>query len=508
MTTPFDGYAEEDAAAAVLTYAAQHSELYLQGSRFERNDPGNANRLGLYFGEHLRYIKRLDAWRNWDGRRWNPSTKADLMRIARQVVTNTFIEVTVSEEDQRAAHSQHANRSAAKSRMDNMMQVAIGDDKFWRDLNDFDHNPYLVNFLNGTVDIRNDKNTDVRPHDPLDYITQLVPHKYNPEAKAPEWEKLVARVVQTANADKGTLRFLQKALGYSILGGNMEHMIFFLTGSERCGKSKILEIIRALITDEYSHISKPDLISKKKNGHHDSEMYSIIGKRFVCISEVSGSFNLDESQVKSLTGESVQTARKLRDASELQVPMTWTIWLSTNDNPSVQAWDGAIAERVVVIPCGPTVPPEERIPDLDQRIIHQEAEGVLAWLIEGARMWYRDQQEAVSMKGMASTGLAKPPSVLEAGSSYAVDSDYIAAFIEDHIEYDPESKLRRPDVFDRFKRTRGPGEKPERNKLYARLESLPGVTVSTAREFVGIRLKANTTMNNIDWTTLMHKPSE
>jgi len=506
MTTPFDDVTVEQLEA--LQAATTDMSIFIEGSRLDRNDIGNAERVTHYCGDELRYVKKIKEFRNWDGKRWNPSTEADVMKIARQIVANMFVEATVAPADDRAGVASHAVRSASRKAMSNMMGVAIGDDRLWRDLNDFDAKPHLLNFENGTVDIRKEVgNGRIRQHDPLDFLTQIIHHKYDPDAKCPRWLKLVERVVQNANADGATLRFLQKALGYSILGGNPEHMIFFLTGSERCGKSKILEIVRALIGEDYAHISKPDLISKKKGGHHDSEVYSIIAKRLVLIAEVSSAYSLDESIVKSITGEPVATARRLHKAEEIQVPTTWTIWLATNDNPTVQNWDGAIAERVVVIPCGPTVPPEERVPDLDRQIIEEEAEGVLAWLVEGAHMWWSDL-EATRNAGVASTGLAKPPSVLAAGQVYAEDSDYIGAFIQDWLEFEDGARLRRPDVFKRFKETRGPGERPERNKLYERLSVLPGVTVNSAREFVGLRLRSTSSSGGINWASLMGHQEE
>lgn len=495
VTNPFEAITSEDGLQAIIQ-AAEDPARFISAGLLDTNEPGNADRLRHYFFDDLRYIKRIAAWRNWDGKRWNPSTQADMMRVARKVVANIFIEANLTNDTDRAdALRSWAGKSANRAKMDNLVAIATGDDHFWKDLSDFDANPYLMNFHDGTVDIRvkaaNGKGCALRPHDPRDYITQLIPYKYDPHADAPMWEKLVARVVQNANADGATLRFLQKALGYSMLGGNIEHPIFFLTGSERCGKSKILEIIRGIVGEDYAHVSKPDLISRKRMGHHDSEMFSIVGKRLVFISEVSGSFSLDESQVKSLTGEATQTARKLRDAEEMQVPMTWTIWLATNENPSVSNWDGAIAERVVVIPCGPTIPPEDRIPDLDVRIISQEAEGVLAWLVEGARMWYEDMMTTSVDTEMATTGLARPPSVLAANKVYATESDYIGQFIEDHLVYEEGARTRRQDIFERFKKTRAPGEKPNRNKLYERVMGLANVSLNTANEFVGVKLKTS-----------------
>ena len=57
----------------------------------------------------------------------------------------------------------------------------------------FDKNPYLLNFTNGTGDLRT---STLRAHGQQDMISCLVPHTYNPYAQAPLWERLVYRCMQ------------------------------------------------------------------------------------------------------------------------------------------------------------------------------------------------------------------------------------------------------------------------------------------------------------------------
>ena len=50
--------------------------------------------------------------------------------------------------------------------------------------NDYDTDPYLLNFINGTVDLRT---TELKPHRRYDFITRLVNHRFNPAAECPRW---------------------------------------------------------------------------------------------------------------------------------------------------------------------------------------------------------------------------------------------------------------------------------------------------------------------------------
>lgn len=78
---------------------------------------------------------------------------------------------------------------------------------------EFDANPYLINCKNGTFDL---EKMEFREHDWKDFLTMQTNFNYTlQDARCRRWEKFVAEV--TCN-DEDKADYLQKALGYSMLG--------------------------------------------------------------------------------------------------------------------------------------------------------------------------------------------------------------------------------------------------------------------------------------------------
>ena len=478
--------------------------LLAKGAEFARTDEGNANRLALYAHDSVRYVKERDRWHHWDGRRWHAATDGDMVAVARWVVGRIYEEAaTLSDappEDgkpsPRKAHGAFAVRSASAKAIREMLFLARGDPTLWQDESTFNTNPYLLNFLNCTVDVRTGT---WHYHRRDDYITGLVHHNYNPNAPASRWVTLVARTFQDAARDNETLRFVWKSLGYaSLIGDNVEQVIFFLIGEPNTGKTKVVEIPARLLGPDYAHKSKTDLVSRRRGGHHDSERFSIVGKRYVFISETSSIFNLDEAAVKELTGDRSITTRQLYKSGELNPSVTWTIILATNDYPNVLEWDNAVERRVIPLPAGPPVPGNQQVKDLDRRIVDEEAEGVLAWLVTGARLWWSDWQAAQGDPKQVKSGLWPLATSVEMERlRYAGSQDHIGQFIAECVVLDVNatprpamsSRTEKRDVYAAFKRWRGLGEVSNRNKLYARIKRLQGVEVVRERTFVGLSLR-------------------
>jgi putative DNA primase/helicase len=461
-------------------------ERFIEGAQLPRNDDGNALRVKHYLGDELRYVKTLDQWYHWDDRRWHRATDADMIRVGRIVAHYVDLETpTINDADQRTQHRQHAGRSHHARAIKAMVDLARGDSNLWARADAFDTDPYLWNFTNGTVDVR-----DLRfyPHRREDLITRLIPHAYNTTAGAPRWEALVARCFTDASTWDGLLlRFVQKALGYTLVGRNFERAIFLVGEVENCGKTKLLEIPAQAVGDDYAHKAKTELISRVRQ-HHDSELFSVEGRCYVYISETSSLFNLDEQRVKELTGDRFITTRKLYKSEERNPPITSTIWLAVNSYPNVLEWDAALQDRVICLPAGPRLAPAEVEKDVAETILETEAEGVLAWLVTGANAWYRDWQAARKTASAAKTGLLLPPSVVTTTQAYARKQDHVGRFIEECVVIRPGAKVPAKQVHDEFKRWRGRGETSDRNKLYAEVRKLSGVEYD-GRVFRGIEIR-------------------
>jgi putative DNA primase/helicase len=91
--------------------------------------------------------------------------------------------------------------------------------------------------------------------------------------------------------------------------------------------------------------------------------------------------------------------------------------LVTNHLPRVSGDDPAVWARIRVIPFDVVIPDAEQDKHLDAKL-QLEADGILAWAVEG----WRDYRER---------GLAEPDSVRIATDNYQADSDPIGRFIEE-----------------------------------------------------------------------------
>jgi putative DNA primase/helicase len=110
-----------------------------------------------------------------------------------------------------------------------------------------------------------------------------------------------------------------------------------------------------------------------------------------------------------------------------------SVFLATNHRPRVQGSDEAIWRRLQLIPFTYVMPQEDRKdPGEVQAILHSEQErnAILAWLVEGLRLWRKE--------GLKNT----PPAILEATAAYRKDSDPMAEWLEDCVLVEDGAKVR------------------------------------------------------------------
>ncbi len=281
-----------------------------------------------------------------------------------------------------------------------------------------DHLPRWLNCDSGTVSLEDGSQRD---HDPADLITYCVPAAYRPELGNPVmFEQLLHRM---CGKNDEVASYVWKALGYSLLGENPEHLIFFLNGPTNSGKTLVLSIVTEVL-GALAHESKAELITWVRHGRNARTENSIRGARFVTITETSKLMLVDEGQVKRITGERRIAVDRHYSTDEIPTMVTWTIWVATNKMPSINSMDGAMQERVVVIPCGETIPASERDKRLAEKILAAEKDQILAWLIAGCIEYHR-------------TGLAPPAAVITETARYRSQQSSAGQFVEENCSYVP-----------------------------------------------------------------------
>lgn len=392
---------------------------------YRDTDVGNSHRLVEMFADRIRFVPLWDKWLVFEGGRWVLDVSGYLMiELAKQVTRDLFQQSIDLPKDDRAKMYAHAKRSEHSARLEAMVYLARGAEGIPVNHEQLDTKPDLMNFLNGTMDLATG---EFRPHDPKDLLTKQIPYNYDPQAIAPTWEQCLRQW----QPDEEVRRYLQKVAGACASGYPVEHLFINLgTGSN--GKSKFWGALQGALGPYAVEIDK-SLLVVTKHQKHDTIFASLFRARLALASETEESDKLNEAQIKDLTGGDRIKARRMRE-DDWEFNPTHTVVLHTNHPPRIRGTDEAIWRRVRLIPWNVRIPQEERDPFLSYRLA-EEYEGILAWIVRGARLWYEE--------GFTH----EPPSVAQSTEEYKEENNTAHRFFKSiGLRYEPGGKVFVPDL--------------------------------------------------------------
>ena len=207
---------------------------------------------------------------------------------------------------------------------------------------------------------------------------------------------------------------LQISIGASLFGGNRDHRLNVVCGDGGTGKSVFLNTIAKALGD-YAGAMPASVLASKGNDH-PTGLAGIVDKRFVVVPEVSGGMWKEET-LKTITGGDAIPVRYMRQDFFVVKP-DCTLWVSTNQPPTLRMVDDAIKRRLRIWPF--THKPIDVDPRLSERLQEPAMLGVvLQWALKGAAMYARLDGE-----------LSDCDAVTEATSDYFSDVDTIGAWLE------------------------------------------------------------------------------
>jgi len=373
-------------------------------------DMGNADRFVRLFGGQVRYVGDMGRWYVWNGTRWEADLLGRIKDMAKIVARSVRDEaLALDEEADRNLGLKWAVTSQGVHRVSAMTALAQPDVSTL--LSQFDADPWLLNVQNGTIDL---KTGELRPHSREDYITQVAPVKYDPEAKCPRWEKFCLEVM---DGNQELVDYLQRFMGYASTGLTREQVLAFFLGTGANGKSTFLVALQKIL-GSYTKQAAPELlVTRRSNGaSHPTGIADLRGSRLVVSAEIERGAYLSEGLVKHLTGGDVQKARFMRQ-DFFEFDATHTIVIAANHKPIVRGNDDGVWRRIHLVPFPVSFPPDKQDVGLGRKLL-QEAPGILNWLVTGARQ-YREK------------GLNPPDIVQEATREYRSGMDLLHDFIED-----------------------------------------------------------------------------
>jgi putative DNA primase/helicase len=394
-------------------------------------DLGNAERLASRHGKDLRYVTAWKSWLVWDGRRWQRDDLLEVERRAKDTVRSILTEeYPVAPNEDKAFIGKHALASEASGRVRAMIECAKAEGAIPVRYQAFDAHPFLYTCRTGTLDLSTGR---LRSHRRDDLITKLADVDWDGEATCPLWLQFLSRVF---GDDAALIAYIQRAVGYSLTGDTREQCLHLLYGSGSNGKSTFLEVLQALMGDYGLQADFATFVEKKGDGPRN-DVARLAGARMVRSSEIGEGKRLNESLVKSLTGQDTIAARYLYSEA-FEFRPTFKLWLAANHKPVIRGTDHAIWRRVRLIPFTVTISEAEKDETLKDRLL-TELPGIFRWAVDGCLQWLE-------------SGLQPPDVVMAATQAYKSESDILGAFLDECCELGQGLEVSAGELYAAYKR--------------------------------------------------------
>lgn len=377
------------------------------------DDMGNAARLTDAFSERIRYSYVDKCWYFYDERRWKRDDSGVVERLSDEIVEEMkhglkdYLNQPGDQEDLEKQYMKHLKYSRSNKGKKSMMAETMHHVPITP--SQFDSHNQLLCTPNGIVHLRTGKLT---AHDPELYLTRMTLCEYTDHMDCPRWKNFLEEIF---NGDRALIRYIQKAVGYSLTGSTVEQCAFFCFGYGRNGKSTFLDIIHAMMGDYAVNIQPETIMVKHNSGNSaSSDIARLKGARFVTSVEPNEGMRLNEGLLKQLTGGDKVTAR-FQYGQEFEFKPEFKLWMGTNYKPIIRGTDTGIWRRIHLIPFQVQIPDDKVDKHLELHL-RSELPGILHWAIEGCRMWQKE-------------GLEKPPVMQDALKEYRGEMDVVLAFL-------------------------------------------------------------------------------
>ena len=306
-------------------------------------------------------------------------------------------------------------------------------------MSDFDKDTSLINCMNGVVDLKSKTLLGIHKHR---LISNLARVSYNPNAKAPTFINFINQVFGN---DVELIRWVQRAIGYSLTGSVLEQKLFYAYGTGSNGKSTLFEIIMHILNDYSKATDFETFLSKQKS---DVRMLEAVGElkgvRYALASETDSHVRFSESTIKKLTGgDTLRGTRLTKSAFEFKPE--FKLWFSANHLPYAKDGSFGFWRRIKIIPFTQTFSGSKVNSTLYEQLL-QERDGIFKWCVDGAYHWYKELK-----KSGGKSGLGPCKAIDEATEEYKSENDVLGNFITECIETSPGSKVKARDLYDRYK---------------------------------------------------------
>lgn len=398
-------------------------------------DIRNARHFAAMFGGRMLYVHGLNSWLRWSGDCWvlcDQGQEIEAVKEAAQAMMADATACLAVDQDRGRGHVREAVAAHRISRMKAALELAQSEPGMSTGPAELDANPMLLGVGNGVVDLKTGALIANRPEM---LITRHCEADYDIAATCPRWLQFMSEVF---GGDLATIDTVQRLLGYTLTGLNIEEIIVFCTGFGANGKSIFGNIVNRIIGG-YSKVAPHTLLAARRRDDHGprGDIAMLEGARLVSVNELPGGMQLDEQAVKALAGREPISARELYEAFRTFDPQ-FTVWVRTNHRPIIKGDDDGIWRRIVVLPFRQKFEGTNCDKNLEAKL-WAERDGILRWMVEG------------TVKYLASGILTLSPMILAEQGQYRRDSDLLGEFLADCTVTDLARRVPDQELFARWR---------------------------------------------------------
>jgi putative DNA primase/helicase len=390
-----------------------------------RTEFGLADRMVDHFGGVLKWISEWAAWAVYQQGVWKRDTPQTGEWYAQMMIRRLPDTEGLSYEDDkgedkdgtptpspRDLFKEWVAKQQTRKAVSSAARLSTGLPMMRMNQDTFDRDLMMLNVKNGVVNL---ETGELLEHSPDFRMTLQAQAHYRKGATAPLWEAFLRRV----QPEPEMRAYLQRVAGYCATGRTDEQAMFLWHGAGANGKSVAQSVIAHVLGAYAQTMPVSTLMASTVDDRIPNDVARMAGRRFLVASETKQGKALDEQRLKQLTGGDTVSARYMR-AEWFDFQVVGKIQLTTNHLPRMSD-DMATWRRIHLITWPVVIPEHERDGGLQQRLITEEANGILSWIVEGALAW---QQE----------GLKPPEGVLAAKEDYRVEEDVIEQFIRECVK--------------------------------------------------------------------------
>lgn len=244
-------------------------------------------------GAGYRYVSPWHRWLKWDGMRWRNDSTGHVYEHIRDLVRSA---VEGGKTERATANASFVSGVERLLRTDQRITVLP---------EQLDADPWALNTQTGIVNLRTG---DIVSHDPKALCTRITAARVDATEGAGMWLGFLRDITQ---GDTELEAYLQRVAGYCATGTTPEDVLVYLFGIGANGKGSFAEAVAHALGD-YAKIFPPEVLMEAKGERHPTDLAQFVGVRFALTSEPSSNATWNDSRIKSLTGDTVISARFMR----------------------------------------------------------------------------------------------------------------------------------------------------------------------------------------------------